>query len=98
MKLRLAVSTRTVTRFFVVLSVLLLLASIAVNCWTLYGNGDDYWFVVRIFDFDVKNNLPHAYKAILLLLSSLVLFWIASGAECPVETHSCFGRDWHGCF
>lgn len=77
MNLRLTISPRVVTTLLVVISIMLLLASVAVSCWTLYGNGDEFWFVVRIFDFDAKNNLPHAYKALLLFMCSLALFWIA---------------------
>jgi hypothetical protein len=58
------------------LSIFLLAASVAVSFWGLLGNGDDYWFLTRIFDFDVKNNLPHAYKSLLLLAAAGVIFWI----------------------
>jgi hypothetical protein len=55
-------------------SLLLLAASLAVDFWTLFGDADKFWFLTRQFDFDVKNNVPHAFKTLLLLLCASAIF------------------------
>ena len=64
---------KAVLALFVV-SVLLLAASLAVDFWTLFGDADKFWFLTRQFDFDVKNNVPHAFKTLLLLLCAGAIF------------------------
>ena len=51
-----------------------LAASLAVSFWCLFGAGDDWWFVAHNFDFDEKNNLPHAFKSLLLVFCSVAIF------------------------
>jgi hypothetical protein len=77
MKLNLTVAPQTIFKLLFWFSVFLFAASILCGLVTIYINGDDYWIYTRIFDFNVKNNLPHAYKSLLLLIAALVIAWIA---------------------
>jgi hypothetical protein len=73
-KLALELSPQKFIRTLYFISLALLSASLAVSFWALFGNGDRYWFLTHNFDFDVKNNLPHVFKSLLLVFCSGAIF------------------------
>jgi hypothetical protein len=74
MKIGLELNPPKLIRWLFRASLLFLAASLAVDFWTLFGDADKFWFLTRQFDFDVKNNLPHAFKTLLLLLCAGAIF------------------------
>ncbi|MFM2083111.1 MAG: hypothetical protein RL380_1802 [Verrucomicrobiota bacterium] len=68
-----------------------LVASLAVSFWGLFGHSDNFWFFTHNFDFDEKNNLPHAYKSLLLALCSGAIFL---NARAPAQSGGTFRKRW----
>ncbi|MFM2295600.1 MAG: hypothetical protein RLZZ350_2013 [Verrucomicrobiota bacterium] len=91
MKLAFDFSPATVVRYLFLVACGLLAASLAVSFWGLFGHSDDYWFFTHNFDFDEKNNLPHAYKSLLLALCSGAIFLNARAQSLPGGT---FVKRW----
>jgi hypothetical protein len=73
-KLALELSPQKFIRTLYYVSLALLAASLAVSFWALFGNGDSFWFFTHNFDFDVKNNLPHVFKSLLLVFCAGAIF------------------------
>jgi hypothetical protein len=73
-KLSLELSSQKFIRTLCFISLALLAASLAVSFWALFGKGDSYWVFTHNFDFDVKNNLPHVFKSVLLVFCSAAIF------------------------
>ena len=91
MKLTFDSAPATVIRNLFIVACVFLAASLAVSFWGLFGNGDDYWFFTHYFDFDVKNNLPHVFKSLLLAGCSGVIFL---NARAPAQSGGAFVKRW----
>ena len=74
MKIDLELNPEKFIRRLFLVSVFLLVASLTVCFWSLFGQADDWWFLTHNFDFDEKNNLPHAFKSLLLVFCSGAIF------------------------
>ena len=91
MKLEFDFSPQKFLRTLFIFSLLFLAASLAVSFWGLFGHSDNYWFFTHNFDFDEKNNLPHAFKSVLLALGSGAIFL---NARAQSQSGGAFRKRW----
>jgi hypothetical protein len=91
MKLAFDFSPEKFLKFLFIVSLAFLAASLAVSFWGLFGHSDNYWFLTHNFDFDEKNNLPHAYKSVLLALCSGAIFL---NARAQSRSGGAFVKHW----
>lgn len=91
MKLELDFSPQKFLRTLFIFSLLFLAASLAVSFWGLFGHSDNYWFFTHNFDFDEKNNLPHAFKSVLLAVCAGAVFL---NARAQSQSGGAFRKRW----
>ncbi len=91
MKIGLELNPEKIIRRLFYVSLFFLAASLAVSVWSFYGAGDDWWFLTHNFDFDEKNNLPHAFKSLLLAGCGAAIFL---NARAVAESGGAFLKRW----
>lgn len=91
MKIELEVCPQRFVRNLYLVALALLAASLAVSFWDLFGDAGDWWWLTHNFDFDEKNNLPHAFKSVLLALCGGAIFLNARGQS---RSGGAFVKHW----